>query len=150
MNQNLSHQLYEVFGRVFFQLFIFSEVESMPLIKPDGFRIFLQRPEVVYPAMLNHVFQQYRADGLSLQRRLNKELLHLGPLHPDKAFDNAVVIYPGVLQEPRVGQIFLRFGGNLQDIKIKLVAFKDRVKVQPVIEDFNFSQSSRVIRSCLP
>ena len=85
-----------------------------------------------------------------MQRRLDKELLHLCPIDPDKAFDNAVVIYPGVLQELRVGPIFLRFGGNLQDIKIKLVAFKDRVKVQPVIEDFNFSQSSRVIRSCLP
>ena len=33
----LSHQLYEVFGRSFLQLFIFSEAESVPFIKPDGF-----------------------------------------------------------------------------------------------------------------
>lgn len=115
----------EILAGPILQLSLAGELEAMSLIEADGSRVLLQRPERMCAHVFHRIFQQLGTQALSLQDWLHEELFDLSAAHEDKAFYNAIVSDPDILQ--RIG-IPLCYVGNLQLPKIEFVIEEDGIK----------------------
>ena len=119
-------------------------MEPVPRIETDGRRILFERPEKRFrfggQRAVERIRQQRRTNACSLKHGLNKQLFNFSVPNAQKALDDAIVIDVCACQEPRFFPVCSRKAADAQFIKIIGILVKNRVKIQPVVEDFNFSK----------
>ena len=119
----------------------------MARVETERFFVFFERPKPVRSEFLHGKAQKRIADAQALKYGLHKELFDLAAVHADEALDNAVVINGGILETLRISFVFRRNDGHRELAEKVVVRSENRIKIQPVIENFDLRKPGGVIRT---